>query len=236
MSSSFSFFLMIRPPPRSTLFPYTTLFRSSWSARTAKTARSRTPFRSWLVSIGLPFECCICGWNSTTDCALAQRSYRGGLMQSSRPAGRISAANDLGGSLLAIRNRQLGGELKVLAQLVVAGCLANLANRPFELIPIDVDRKGIEKQVLGEQSVKSKRGALFEPMRPLDLIIRPLCPAEQARERARYWLLVEYLHDADESRDVFTARGPESRAGLFAELVNYRACHLSLLAGWVTPR
>src|SRR5438132_3537372 len=24
-------FLMIRPPPRSTLFPYTTLFRSAWS-------------------------------------------------------------------------------------------------------------------------------------------------------------------------------------------------------------
>src|SRR5438309_11612151 len=26
--SSFSFFLLLRPPPRSTLFPYTTLFRS----------------------------------------------------------------------------------------------------------------------------------------------------------------------------------------------------------------
>src|SRR5688572_32721958 len=26
------FFLMIRPPPRSTLFPYTTLFRSAYSA------------------------------------------------------------------------------------------------------------------------------------------------------------------------------------------------------------
>src|SRR2546429_2584477 len=28
----FFFFLMIRRPPRSTLFPYTTLFRSSWPA------------------------------------------------------------------------------------------------------------------------------------------------------------------------------------------------------------
>src|SRR5215217_8869233 len=27
----FVFFLMIRRPPRSTLFPYTTLFRSSWT-------------------------------------------------------------------------------------------------------------------------------------------------------------------------------------------------------------
>src|SRR5215216_7558508 len=28
---SFFFFLMIRRPPRSTLFPYTTLFRTAWS-------------------------------------------------------------------------------------------------------------------------------------------------------------------------------------------------------------
>src|SRR5438445_3230726 len=33
---------MIRPPPRSTLFPYTTLFRSRWwsSARTSRRGRS----------------------------------------------------------------------------------------------------------------------------------------------------------------------------------------------------
>src|SRR3712207_7687323 len=39
MCNSF-FFLMIRRPPRSTLFPYTTLFRSS-----ARGIRSRTPRR-----------------------------------------------------------------------------------------------------------------------------------------------------------------------------------------------
>src|SRR5437764_7828641 len=33
IGSLFFFFLMIRPPPRSTLFPYTTLFRSRPSAR-----------------------------------------------------------------------------------------------------------------------------------------------------------------------------------------------------------
>src|SRR6266705_5199548 len=32
-SLSFVFFLMIRRPPRSTLFPYTTLFRSPWRRR-----------------------------------------------------------------------------------------------------------------------------------------------------------------------------------------------------------
>src|SRR6266446_7234440 len=33
LSSAFFFFLMIRRPPRSTLFPYTTLFRSRAGAR-----------------------------------------------------------------------------------------------------------------------------------------------------------------------------------------------------------
>src|SRR6202166_3272529 len=39
---SFFFFLMIRRPPRSTLFPYTTLFRSRWPGR-----RGRQPGRAW---------------------------------------------------------------------------------------------------------------------------------------------------------------------------------------------
>src|SRR5690349_23750249 len=41
------FFLMIRRPPRSTLFPYTTLFRSwasCWSTAAAPTERSRNCF------------------------------------------------------------------------------------------------------------------------------------------------------------------------------------------------
>src|SRR5215208_7606949 len=38
------FFLMIRRPPRSTLFPYTTLFRSPPTVR-AEGRRSRTPAR-----------------------------------------------------------------------------------------------------------------------------------------------------------------------------------------------
>src|SRR5438034_10722396 len=36
----FFFFLMIRRPPRSTLFPYTTLFRSQPSARSVPTSSS----------------------------------------------------------------------------------------------------------------------------------------------------------------------------------------------------
>src|SRR3712207_7082977 len=45
----FVFFLMIRRPPRSTLFPYTTLFRS----RLRSTRRSRAPrSRRWSSSAG----------------------------------------------------------------------------------------------------------------------------------------------------------------------------------------
>src|SRR6266516_6756165 len=37
------FFLMIRRPPRSTLFPYTTLFRSSHPRSAARSRRTRRP-------------------------------------------------------------------------------------------------------------------------------------------------------------------------------------------------
>src|SRR5438552_13722022 len=37
----FLFFLMIRPPPRSTLFPYTTLFRSGEARRDGRLLRRR---------------------------------------------------------------------------------------------------------------------------------------------------------------------------------------------------
>src|SRR6266705_5095473 len=39
----FFFFLMIRRPPRSTLFPYTTLFRSPWWRWPPDADRSTTP-------------------------------------------------------------------------------------------------------------------------------------------------------------------------------------------------
>src|SRR2546428_5951294 len=39
-ATAFFFFLMIRRPPRSTLFPYTTLFRSCLPRRSAKGSRT----------------------------------------------------------------------------------------------------------------------------------------------------------------------------------------------------
>src|SRR5216684_5031366 len=44
--SSCFFFLMIRRPPRSTLFPYTTLFRSRRHGSTHASSRTRRPARS----------------------------------------------------------------------------------------------------------------------------------------------------------------------------------------------
>src|SRR5438874_11176333 len=43
---SFVFFLMIRRPPRSTLFPYTTLFRSRLERRRAEPARAQRELRA----------------------------------------------------------------------------------------------------------------------------------------------------------------------------------------------
>src|SRR5436305_9021853 len=39
------FFLLVRPPPTSTLFPYTTLFRSRTPRRPSSRARPRRPLR-----------------------------------------------------------------------------------------------------------------------------------------------------------------------------------------------
>src|SRR5690349_24433088 len=43
MSSLYFFFLMIRRPPRSTLFPYTTLFRSVYMIRVEATDKATKP-------------------------------------------------------------------------------------------------------------------------------------------------------------------------------------------------
>src|SRR3712207_8990598 len=42
---------MIRRPPRSTLFPYTTLFRSSFSRCSACAASCSVPTRSWVGAL-----------------------------------------------------------------------------------------------------------------------------------------------------------------------------------------
>src|SRR2546427_7970206 len=50
--SFFFFFLMIRRPPRSTLFPYTTLFRSPRIARASRRERDTTaPDKAWHVAV-----------------------------------------------------------------------------------------------------------------------------------------------------------------------------------------
>src|SRR3712207_56425 len=46
------FFLMIRRPPRSTLFPYTTLFRSSWCIRTLDAPAEGAPLVPMLATPG----------------------------------------------------------------------------------------------------------------------------------------------------------------------------------------
>src|SRR2546430_9618766 len=48
----FFFFLMIRRPPRSTLFPYTTLFRSSSTTRIVSVPRGNSEFPLTGIALG----------------------------------------------------------------------------------------------------------------------------------------------------------------------------------------
>src|SRR2546430_17430484 len=45
------FFLMIRRPPRSTLFPYTTLFRSGLTAASAALTMSKVPWNGPIAAV-----------------------------------------------------------------------------------------------------------------------------------------------------------------------------------------
>src|SRR5437868_12907898 len=54
LSSSYFFFLMIRPPPRSTLFPYTTLFRSDAACTAVWSWPRRAPPAPPIASPGFP--------------------------------------------------------------------------------------------------------------------------------------------------------------------------------------
>src|SRR5437588_774105 len=70
-SLSFFFFLMIRRPPRSTLFPYTTLFRSVVSQR--ESVKNDKP------TISMSLSHCI---HQTLNSKASTRFHSGGLQQS----------------------------------------------------------------------------------------------------------------------------------------------------------
>src|SRR3989440_7115285 len=90
---SFFFFLMIRRPPRSTLFPYTTLFRSIPTPKsnahrffcTGKTRtmcrRSDTCFSLEYHSVGLPR-------------AMEERVHEGGGRKGDRKSTRLNSSHD----------------------------------------------------------------------------------------------------------------------------------------------
>src|SRR3712207_8938326 len=61
---SYFFFLIIRRPPRSTLFPYTTLFRSDW---TMKPSRSKRSAKRRRCCRDRPAGCLEVGWGWVKD-------------------------------------------------------------------------------------------------------------------------------------------------------------------------
>src|SRR3982750_4959840 len=98
-SSRFFFFLMIRRPPRSTLFPYTTLFRSCrrpgggssagtpWPVRPSPTDRKSTRLNSSHDQISYAVFC------------LKKRIKRGSIVKTGHVGGFIAGGRHVGGAL-----------------------------------------------------------------------------------------------------------------------------------------
>src|SRR5689334_25103564 len=100
------FFLLIRRPPRSTLFPYTTLFRSKWkleengitvtgTARTGKPPLGKTQFTT-LASKQTPLLDLLKQTNKRSDNFLAESMFR-----------KLSSISDVTASNPAERSRKL---------------------------------------------------------------------------------------------------------------------------------
>src|SRR5258707_6106454 len=71
----FFFFLMIRRPPRSTLFPYTTLFRSDPCVRTMAIALGEPAYRNGMI-IRFPDKDTALAWRSEEHTSeLQSRQY-----------------------------------------------------------------------------------------------------------------------------------------------------------------
>src|SRR5437870_7497562 len=77
------FFLVLRRPPRSTLFPYTTLFRSQILAVGSPVRARRTPFISAIreVAVGdLPRRSALCTHNKRSEEHTSELQSRGHLV------------------------------------------------------------------------------------------------------------------------------------------------------------
>ena len=71
------FFLMIRRPPRSTLFPYTTLFRSVTVFDPATISDRSTIEQTWLESVGVHHV--LVGGQVVRSAGVTDRSVRPGV-------------------------------------------------------------------------------------------------------------------------------------------------------------
>src|SRR5256885_3178104 len=159
---------MIRRPPRSTLFPYTTLFRSAARPRRGRDAppgargadrrgRAREAPRR------VP-QCAAAVAHRGRDLAMAGRAGGGAADPRGRaPAARAGCARPLrgpgsparrpeGGSMMGRRGRRSRLGLLVLATLLAASGAAGASVKPRALVvlPYDASALGREEQWLGE--------------------------------------------------------------------------------------
>src|SRR5256885_7782420 len=116
----FFFFLMIRPPPRSTLFPYTTLFRSVLLFKVGDAFANKL-FTPFMMDVGF----------SKTEIALIVKA----LFTASTLVGSV-----LGGILMVklglLRSMLIFGVLQALTNLLY--CLLALAGKSYALMVLAV--------------------------------------------------------------------------------------------------
>src|SRR2546430_17645282 len=96
----FFFFLMIRRPPRSTLFPYTTLFRSLIEIVTGPDFRSPPEARRYLQTLKQVLE-----YAGISDCDMEKGSLRVDANVRSEER-RVGKSVDLGGRRIIKKKKQ----------------------------------------------------------------------------------------------------------------------------------
>src|SRR3989454_4500237 len=156
----FFFFLMIRRPPRSTLFPYTTLFRSPADGRVDEQAQRRLRALQEFTELG-----------SGSKLALRDLEIRGaGNLLGAAQHGHIAAVGfDLYAKLLAEAVRELKGEPAAAAVEPVISVAAE-GFLPDAYVPEVNQRLAFYKRLAGAVSdpeVDDLRGELVDRFGPL---------------------------------------------------------------------
>src|SRR2546430_7913813 len=94
------FFLMIRRPPRSTLFPYTTLFRSA--------SAPRFMTRAMLPVVAAEKPCCTCRKVGYRSCEPCEKSLKQAINRTDRKSTRLNSSHSqISYAVFCLKNKKM---------------------------------------------------------------------------------------------------------------------------------